>query len=207
MPDRLMRPFATALNQVDPGPGVIAGVVAIFTAFWNLHVVVLSLLVVTASGVDLLTGARRARVLKRLGLPGGFQREVLDEGAATKAVHIIAITFLGVCADTVLTLLASPADLGVSSFFRTMTPVLAFFLAVYLARELSSIVQNLEETPGARSAFFRIIGGTIEGIWRHFTGARRIVDRLDDAEPEELERYRRFLEAEREAARKEIADV
>lgn len=163
-PSRLFRPLQVGFANVDTGPSVGAGLLTLFSAFWNLHVVVLCLFVIGANILDLLTGARRARIYKRLGLPGAYDRAVLDDGILDKAIVFVVILFAGVSIDSILTLAASPADLPVSRFFQTFTPTLTALLAHRFARELTSAIENVEDTPGGRDA-----------IW---PGARKIIDAI-----------------------------
>lgn len=148
----------------DAGAGVVAGLIGLAAAFWNLHVVVLLILVIAGGVVDLWAGARRARIRTRRGLPGGFDRTVLDEGISGKAAVLVALLFLGVAADSLIALAGGAAGLGIGTLFATFTPATAGLLAYRLARESSSIIENFEGTPGGEDA-----------IW---PGLKRIVDTL-----------------------------
>lgn len=145
---RILRPFASAF-QVDPGPGVAAGLMALFGAFWNLHAVVLFLFAGSASVFDLWTGARRGRVRRRLKLPGAFDRAVLDEGIVGKITILAFYAFVGIAIDSILMLASTPAGLPIGAFFQNATPTLAILLAVRFAREVTSALDNLEQTPGS----------------------------------------------------------
>lgn len=148
----------------EPTAGVIAGLVALFAAFWNVHVAALLILVIGGGIIDLLTGARRARLRSRKGLPGGFDRATLDQGMSGKFLYLVVLLFVGMSVDIVLSLIGGAADMGVSWIFQTFTPATATALAYRLAREISSITENVEGTPGGRDV-----------IW---PGVRRFVDAL-----------------------------
>lgn len=136
----------------DPATGVLTALVTIVTAFFNVHVIWLFILVVVGGLLDLWTGARRARIRTRLGQKGGFDREILDEGMSGKGAILIAILFLGVASDSLAVMASGAADLGAVDFFRSSTPVTAGLLAWRLWREAASIRQNIEETPGGKDA-------------------------------------------------------
>lgn len=148
----------------DPTAGVLAGLVALFAAFWNVHVLALLILVIIGGGVDLLTGARRARIRKRLKLPGGFDRAVLDEGASGKLLYLIVVMFVGMSADVLLSLLGDAGEMNIGWIFQTITPATTAALAWRLAREVGSVAENVEGTPGGQDV-----------IW---PGVRRFVDAL-----------------------------
>jgi len=148
----------------EPGPGVAAGLLALATAFYNLHVVVLLILVVFGGVIDLWTGSRRARIRSRLGESGGYDRAVLDEGISGKTVALVVILFLGVAIDSVVSLAGGAAELGIGGVFATYTPATAALLAYRLAREISSISENLDGTPGGRDAIWPGVKRFVDGI-------------------------------------------
>ncbi len=170
-PHRL-QPVATALSPLrsafaspaEPGPGVVAGLLALAAAFYNLHVAVLLILVVSGGILDLWTGARRARIRDRLGLPGGFDRAVLDEGIGGKSVTLVVLLFIGASIDALVSIAGGAADLGFAGLFSEYTPATSALLAYRWAREVSSIRENHEATPGGKNT-----------IW---PGAIRFVDAL-----------------------------
>lgn len=137
----------------DVGAGVGAGLLAIFAAFWNLHVVLLLILVVGAGGWDLLLGARRAHYAERAGI-GEFSDQKLNDGFWTKAIVLITILLLGVSADSVLILVGGIVKLGFVSLFQSLTPVTAGMLLYRLTKESASIKRNLKETPGGKDAIW-----------------------------------------------------
>src|SRR5690606_15431352 len=106
----------------DANASVIAALVSTAAMFWNVQVVLLIILVVLGGAVDLWTGARRARLRSRRGEPGGFDRALLGEGASGKGAIFVALLFLGVSIDAVLTLIGSSLDLSITSVFRGLTP-------------------------------------------------------------------------------------
>lgn len=137
----------------DVSAGVGAGLLAIFLAFWNLHVVLLLILTAGAGGVDLLVGARRAHFAERAGV-GKFSDQVLSDGMWGKALILIVILFLGVSADSVIILAGGVTNLGFVSLFQTLTPVTAAMLLYRLTKESASIKRNIKATPGGKDAIW-----------------------------------------------------
>lgn len=144
---------AAIAAPTDVSTGVGAGLLAIFLAFWNLHVVLLFILVVGAGGVDLLVGARRAHYSERAG-KGRFSDQVLSDGMWGKALILIVILFLGICADSMIILAGGVTQLGFVSLFQTLTPVTAAMLLYRLTKETASIKRNIKETPGGKDAIW-----------------------------------------------------
>lgn len=134
--------------QVEPSAGVLAGLTALLTSFWHLHIVTLGILAVVASCFDLAAGAYRARVRHRLKLSGGFDRRILDEGMWGKAFVFGALVFLGMSADILAVLFGGLGSLDVSDFFAAKSPILTAALAFWFAKETGSLVDNISETPG-----------------------------------------------------------
>ncbi len=153
-PHRL-QPVASMLSiPHDAGPGVIAGLVALAASFYNLHVAVLFIFVVAGGMVDLYAGARRARVHSRLQLPGGYDRQILDDGVSGKLVKLAASIFMGASLDAIGSLIGGATDLGFASLLSTYTPFTTAFLLWRWQAEAASILQNVEATPGGKGALW-----------------------------------------------------
>lgn len=142
-------PTALAIPP-DPGAGVVAGLLAILGAFWNLHVVVLFLLVVLGGAVDLWTGSQRARANDRLGLPDGFDKMRLREGLASKASDLVIAIFYGLTIDGLVAVVGGWANLEITGVFQTYTPGMAVMLFGLVLSERESIKANRENTPGGK---------------------------------------------------------
>jgi hypothetical protein len=153
----------SVLLTPDPGVGVIAGLVALFAAFWNLHIVLLFFLVVAAGGIDLAVGARRAHLQEKEGR-GAFTRQRLDEGLWSKALFLVVSIFLGVCIDSLIALGGTVGDLGFALPFKAFTPVTAAMLFYRLLREITSIMRNVEQAPGGRDALWPALSRVIDTL-------------------------------------------
>ena len=165
-PHRLNLSVAQAALPPDPTTvGVLAGLAALFGSFWSLHIVVLFLWAGAAGIADLLAGANRAMVLKRMNLPGSFERTLLDQGVARKLTHLGFSIFAGMSADIVGSLFAGAGNLAVEPLIQSYTPGLAAALLYRVWRDYVSMLENIEETPGGRDA-----------IW---PGARKFIDLIN----------------------------
>lgn len=118
----------------EPGINVLAGLLAIFFAFWNLHVVLLGILVVAAGAMDLLVGPQ----------------EKIDRRAIDKAVYFAVSLFLGMCCDSLGALIGGMGDLQFALPIQTYTPITAAALAFRLSREGKWIVRHTNARPGGR---------------------------------------------------------
>jgi hypothetical protein len=187
-----MRPVKA---QIDPNAGVAAGLAAIAAAFWHLHVVVLMIFAVLFALLDLHTGARRARIRKRLDLPGAFDRNVMDEGIITKFTVLGASVLVGVFADTLLMLGLDFFGSAAAAVFETWTPSLAVALLFFTAREAQSALQNIDETPGSEGAVWPGLRKIIDAIRLRATGSERLPEKrwTDDLTPEKRAEIERIL--------------
>lgn len=152
IPVWMIRTSATG-PTLEPSVSVLAGLFAIFAAFWNLHVVLLLTLTVAAGVVDLLVGARRAHLQEASG-EDAFTREKLDRGMVGKIILLVVSFFIGMCVDSVFSLVGSVADLGFAIPFATYTPITAAALFYRLGREVASIMRNIEATPGGKDGLW-----------------------------------------------------
>lgn len=181
----------------DPGVGVVAGLLALFAAFWNLHVVLLFMLVVVAGGLDLLVGARRASLQEKAGTDA-YSKDKLDDGMVNKAVILVVSLFIGICVDTVVAMTGNVVDLGLATPFREFTPITASMLFYRLLREIASIMRNVDQTPGGRDAIWPALAKVIDTLRYRLAvnpaavaaPARRWTDELT---PEEQEQVTAFL--------------
>lgn len=184
-----------ALAQVDPGVGVLAGLVALVAAFWNLHVVVLFFWVVLLGGVDLLVGFRRVRRQERLG-KAIYDPKRMDDGMFGKAVYLLVNLLLGMCSDMVIAMIGNAGDLGFAAPFQLYTPITSALLFWRLLKESTSITRNIKETPGGEDAIWPGLARLIDALRFRMTDekgaevpSRRWADDLSPEERKEVEKY------------------
>lgn len=158
-PHRLhhVTPIASVVRQAfmlppEPGPavGVLAGVLALFSSFWSVHIVAFLLLAISASVADLASGAHRAAVLKALDKPGGFDRTRLDRGIWRKFLYLTLSILAGVSVDAIGALIAGGAELAAEGMIQTYSPALSAALLWRFIREWSSTLDNVDSTPGGK---------------------------------------------------------
>lgn len=157
-------PVAFVRQQAEPSLGVIAGLLALSAAFWNLHVVFLLLMVVLFGGVDILLGARMVHLREKAGQDVTFSRDRLDDGIAGKAIYLVISFLIGAAIDSALSLTGGMADLGWAGPFKDYTPIASAMLFWRFIREIVSIRRNVELTPGGRDALWPGLGRTIDNM-------------------------------------------
>lgn len=193
--------MSTTAQHIEASPGVWVSIITIFASFWNVHVVLLFILIILASIFDLLTGARRASLRKRMGLPGGFDRERMNEGLVTKVLLTLTIIVIGVSVDAILKVITGTANLEIGEWVNAYNPVLTILLAWYWARETTSILENLAATPGSEGAVWPGVRNLINSIRYRLTGKNppensEPVPWFYDLPDTTQERIRRVLEEE-----------
>jgi hypothetical protein len=133
----------------EPTIGVLAGIIALLGSFWNFHVVLALLFTVVAGITDLWAGARRAKRIDLLTGEDIYKQEILDQGLTNKLFLLFFHTFLGMVFDSFAIIAGGAFDLGVVAPFKIATPFTFGAIIFRLMREVSSIVRNVEKTPGA----------------------------------------------------------
>lgn len=157
-------------SQVDPVVGVGAGVLALVSGFFSVHVIILSVLAPVASMLDLLSGARKASVHKRMGLPGGYDKTIRDEGLINKGMLIFAVLTVGISIDLVLKLGTDATGIEAANWFDSYSPILTISLAWFWAREITSAMNNIATTPGSEGALWPGLVNIVQGIRYRITG-------------------------------------
>lgn len=196
---RYMRLHQLAVVPIDPSAGVLAALAAIGFSFWNLHVVLLVLLVVGAGTADLLAGARRAHLREKFHLGEVYDKKKLDDGAWGKLFYLVLSLFFGMSGDSLVGLLGSGFDLGFADPFKALTPITAGALLYRFGKESASVMRNLEQTPGGKDQVWPI-AKLIDTIrWEKSPGTTGPVptDRWDDLTIEEREWLAEQLKAKR----------
>ncbi|MFA5604197.1 MAG: phage holin family protein [Bacilli bacterium] len=155
---------------VDPVVGLGTALLTLVSGFLSLHMIVLMILTPLASVLDLLLGARKASVRKRLGLSGGYDRAIRDEGLINKGVLFLSIFLIGFSIDMILKVGSESSGLEIANWFSSYSPVLSLMLAWFWAREITSALDNIATTPGSEGAIWPGVMNIIQGIRYRITG-------------------------------------